>query len=178
MNVKRERKITFTNVGIAQGSRVWRNSETGVEIIKGKHFGKVGLYYVCIPAQTKEGRVAHGAERTLAKARDLATVMVRIKRDGIAAAYAAACLEDSDIDAVRAASVRDVVKNRGELGEILGPIPGGLLVRDLYGREHITLTNSPDVPLAADKVTFTSGVVRQRADIDRWIVLANFRGDV
>jgi len=52
----RGRKITFRNIGIVQGSRVWQNSETGVEIIKGKNFAEVGLYYICAPTMDGSGR--------------------------------------------------------------------------------------------------------------------------
>jgi hypothetical protein len=92
---KRARKITFANVGIEQGSRVWRNSETGVEIIKGKNFTANGLYYVCIPAAPKEmcgpvGRRIVGSQSSLAAARLCAKGYAYAGRAAIAEAYDAA----------------------------------------------------------------------------------------
>lgn len=93
----RDRKITFTNIGIVQGSRVWRNSETGVEIIKGKNFEEVGLYYVCIPVISPNGAgrrmVSH--QTSLSRARSMATDYVWTMRHWIEEAYTAACLEDA-----------------------------------------------------------------------------------
>lgn len=79
------RKITFANVGIVQRSRVWLNSETGVEITKGANFPEVGLYYVSIP--TPDGRFVVTATRTLADARGWATEQVEQMRELIAKAY-------------------------------------------------------------------------------------------
>lgn len=166
------RKITFTNIGIEQGSRVWRNSETGIEIIKGKNFAQVGLYYVCHPTQDRDGRAVGFTATTMKAARGLGEVLARHMRRDIAKAYTEACLEDSDREGERLAAVRDVVANRGPLGQIPGAIPGGLCVRDTFGREHVTMR----IPGQSDqRVTFTSGVSRTRADVAEWIVVADFR---
>ena len=94
------RKITFSNVGIVKGSRVWRNHETGVEIIKGSNFAEVGLYYVCVPTapSARDGdqtRRMVGRSTTLKGARDTATWYAHHWRAVIAKAHTAACLEDS-----------------------------------------------------------------------------------
>jgi hypothetical protein len=168
----RNRKITFTNVGVIQGSRVWRNSETGVEIIKGKNFTEVGLYYACFPTQDRDGRAVMTATPTLKDARAMAEIAARRVRRDVAKAYTEAHLEDSDRDGAYLAAVRDVVANRGALSEIPGPVPGGLCVRDTFGREHVTMR----IPGQSDqRVTFTSGVSRTRADVAEWIVVADFR---
>ncbi len=103
MSIKRERKITFPNVGIEQGSRVWRNAETGVEIIKGKNFAANGLYYVCIPAAPKEmcgpdGRRIVASQSSLAAARLCALGYAYTGRAAIAEAYIEAHLEEEKRD--------------------------------------------------------------------------------
>lgn len=60
--IMKQRKITFRNVGVEQGSRVWRNSETGVEIVC-----EMGGYTVVIPSDGGE-RVLFAD--TLAQARE------------------------------------------------------------------------------------------------------------
>jgi hypothetical protein len=91
------RKITFPNVGVIQGSRVWRNSETGVEIIKGKNFKLNGFYYVAVPTRTAEGRMIVATRDSLKGARGAATYYVDWQmRTSIAQAYIEASLEDSD----------------------------------------------------------------------------------
>jgi hypothetical protein len=166
------RKITFRNVGVEQGSRVWRNSETGVEIIKGKNFAEVGLYYVAQASLDKAGRDAVAATPTLAEARKLATALADVTRHRIAKSYTEALLEDSDREGERLAAIRDVVANRGALSQIPGAIPGALCVRDTFGREHVTMR----IPGQSDqRVTFTSGASRTRGDVADWIVVADFR---
>jgi hypothetical protein len=93
-----ERKITFRNVGVVKGSRVWRNSETGVEIIKGKNFAEVGLYYVCIPVAagtSADGRRVVGSQSSLAAARLCAKGYAYAGRAAIAEAYDAAYEADA-----------------------------------------------------------------------------------
>jgi hypothetical protein len=95
-----ERKITFRNTGLVKGSRVWRNSETGVEIIKGKNFAEVGLYYVCIPVAAGErngadGRRVVGSQSSLAAARLCAKGYAYAGRAAIAEAYTEALDEHS-----------------------------------------------------------------------------------
>jgi hypothetical protein len=87
------RKITFPSIGIEQGSRVWRNSETGVEIIKGKNFKEVGLYYVCVPTLDGAGRAVVGARTSLADARTDAMRVASSMREEIGEAYDAAVNE-------------------------------------------------------------------------------------
>jgi hypothetical protein len=167
-----ERKITFPNVGIVDGSQVWRNSETGIEIIKGKNFAEVGLYYVCHPMNDQGGRSVGFAVKTMRDARECGVLLARLMREVIATAYVAACMEDSDRNGARLQVIRDVVESRGTLGRIPGAIPGGLCVRDTYGREHVTMR----VPGQSDRrVTFTSGTSRDRTDVTDWVVLASFR---
>jgi hypothetical protein len=167
------RQITFRNVGIEQGSRVWRNSETGVEIIKGKNFKLNGLYYVAVPTRTAEGRMIVATRDSMKGARGAAAYYVDCQmRTSIAKAHTEALLEDSDRNGERLMAVRDVVANRGALGRIPGAVPGGLCVRDTFGREHVTMR----IPGQSDqRVTFTSGVSRTRADVADWIVVADFR---
>lgn len=78
------RKITFRNVGIVKRSRVWLNSETGVEIIKGANFAEVGLYYVATPSQGRDNRSIFAAVKTFAEARTRATALVERFRAVIA----------------------------------------------------------------------------------------------
>ena len=113
MNVKRERKITFINVGVIDGSRVWRNHETGVEIIKGKRFS-VGLYYIASPTLDDRGRTVVGTAMTLSEARVKATAYVAHLRIYISRAYTIACLEDSDREAARLAAIRDAASPQEE----------------------------------------------------------------
>jgi hypothetical protein len=108
----RARKITFPNVGIEQGSQVWRNSETGIEIIKGKNFAEVGLYYICLPDLSKDGRRMVDTASTLAQARVKARIRAEYRRDRIATDYTLACLEDSD----RSVSSRTTHYRSPELG--------------------------------------------------------------
>lgn len=79
--MNKARKLTFPNVGTIQGSRVWRNSETGVEIVKGKNFAEVGLYYVCAPKVGPDVRRVVSAFRTLSEARKGATGLAEAMRD-------------------------------------------------------------------------------------------------
>lgn len=100
MSIKRERKITFPYAGVGVGSRVWRNSETGVEIIKGKNFAEVGLYYVCIPSAPKAmtgpvGRRIVGSQSTLSMARSMANGYALYMRASIAEVYTEALDEHS-----------------------------------------------------------------------------------
>jgi len=165
------RKITFLNVGIEQGSRVWRNPETGVEIIKGKNFTEVGLYYIAHPTIDAPGRDAVAAVATLTEARKLATVLADVTRTRMAKAYTEACLEDSDRNGEHLMAIRNVVANRGTLSQIPGAVPGGLCVRDTFGREHVTMR----IPVqSSQRVTFTSGVSRTRDDVADWVVVAAF----
>lgn len=106
MNVKRERKITFTNVGIVQGSRVWRNSETGVEIIKGKNFSMNGLYFVAVPTLDSRGRYIGTTCTSLATARRMAAIHAEQWRIRIRQAHKEALLEDSDRDGERLMRMR------------------------------------------------------------------------
>lgn len=78
------RKITFRNVGIVKRSRVWLNSETGVEIIKGANFAEVGLYYVTTPSQGRDNRSIFAAVKTFVEARTRATALVERFRAVIA----------------------------------------------------------------------------------------------
>lgn len=89
------RKITFQSLGEVQGSQVWLNREAGVEIIKGKRFAEVGLYYICIPTQDAAGRMAVGTATKLADARVKAAEFVEQVRIEISDAYSAATREDS-----------------------------------------------------------------------------------
>lgn len=97
----RNRKLTFTNVGVIKGSRVWRNQETGVEIIKGKNFAEVGLYYVCVPTRDAAGRIVVTTCTTLATARKMAAIRAEQWRIRIRQAHTDACLEDSDREGER-----------------------------------------------------------------------------
>ena len=107
-----ERKITFPGVGTEQGSRVWRNAETGVEIIRGKNFKEAGLYYVCVPTLDEAGRMVIGTATTLAQARVKARVRAEYRRDRIATDYTLALLEDSDRNGERPAAEREIERER------------------------------------------------------------------
>lgn len=101
------RKITFRNVGIVQGSRVWRNSETGVEIIKGKNFAMNGLYFVAVPTLDSTGRYIGTTCTSLATARRMAAIHVEQWRIRIRRAHTEAFLEDSDRNGERLAADRE-----------------------------------------------------------------------
>lgn len=114
--MNKARKITFPNVGMIEGSRVWRNSETGIEIIKGKNFKEVGLYYVCVPSLVKKGspRRIVGHQTSLSMARSMAIGYVYVVRQWIAEAYEAACLEDSDREGARIEQERPMLNTYRE----------------------------------------------------------------
>src|SRR5690349_13823059 len=89
------RKITFRNAGVVKGSRVWLNTETGVEIIKGANFAEVGLYYVCEPTRDAMGRTMVSHHKTLSAARVAATAQAMHWRGWIIPnAYAEALREN------------------------------------------------------------------------------------
>lgn len=74
------RNLTFTNVGVIDGSRTWRNSETGVEIIRSKD--AAGRYSVCFPTQDRDGRAVMTVTPTLEDARIMAEIAARrVRRD-------------------------------------------------------------------------------------------------
>lgn len=93
--MNKARKLTFPNVGTIQGSRVWRNSETGVEIVKGRNFAEVGLYYVCVPKVGPDVRRVVAHRGTLAAARTLAVSYAEAWREVIADHYDEACEQDA-----------------------------------------------------------------------------------
>jgi hypothetical protein len=79
------RKITFPTVGIVQGSRVWRNHETGVEIVE------TGAdYRVQFPTQDSTGRAVMTTTPTLADAEIMGGIAARRVRRDVAAAHAEA----------------------------------------------------------------------------------------
>lgn len=77
------RKLTFPSAGVEQGSRVWRNHETGVEIIEAG-----ADYRVQFP--TKDGRAVMTTTPTLADAEIMAGIAARRVRRDVAAAHAEA----------------------------------------------------------------------------------------
>lgn len=119
--------ITFPNIGIVKGSRVWRNRETGVEIVKGANFAEVGLYYICVPTAPGAHDGAQGrrmvAHRTsFAEAREIATRRAAHWRAVIARANTIAHDEASEIeqllaegDAIRKPAVTDALCRHGLL---------------------------------------------------------------
>lgn len=92
-NTSQARAITFPYVGEIKGSKVWRNTETGVEIIKGANFAEVGLYYVAVPALSSDARTVVTTADALAKAREYAARAAGTMREEIAAAYGEAVME-------------------------------------------------------------------------------------
>lgn len=93
-NTGRTRPITFPYVGEIKGSKVWRNAETGVEIIRDPN----GLYYAGIPTIAPEGRgerpiTTLATSRTRAGARKHAVSFAETVREEIAAAHAEAHAE-------------------------------------------------------------------------------------
>lgn len=119
--------MTFPYVGEVKGSNVWRNRGTGVEIIKGKNFAEVGLYYVCVPTAPRDhdgrdGRRVVAHRTTFAEARRVAQGRAYAWRSLIAQAYTPAHLEDSDRAGEQLAQLRDWM-NRHELLTV----PGHLL---------------------------------------------------
>lgn len=81
------RKITFQSIGDVKGSQVWRNRETGVEIIKGKNFREIGLYYICVPTQGEDARLVVGTATKLTEARMKAHRSADSVREKIAEAF-------------------------------------------------------------------------------------------
>lgn len=104
------RKLTFPSVGVIKNSRVWRNRETGVEIIKGANFAEVGLYYVCTPTQDSSGRIVVATRSSFSSAFMVARGRAMHWRVMIAQAHTAACLEDSDREGERLMRERETVK--------------------------------------------------------------------
>lgn len=97
-NTSQARAITFPYVGEIKGSKVWRNTETGVEIIKGANFAEVGLYYVAVPALSSDARTVVTTADALAKAREYAARAAGTMREEIAAAYGEALVENGSRD--------------------------------------------------------------------------------
>jgi hypothetical protein len=94
-------KITFPLIGTVKGSRVWRNTETGVEIIKGVNFAEVGLYYVAVPTLGADARAVVTARTTLAAARADAARVAATMREEIDLARAEALAEVAEREAER-----------------------------------------------------------------------------
>lgn len=87
------RKITFPYVGIIEGSRVWQNAETGVQIVKGKNFVEVGLYYVLAPTRYSNAPDLMVYVNTLTGARIAAYAVAEMVRAEIGDAYEQATAE-------------------------------------------------------------------------------------
>lgn len=119
--------MSFPFAGQVKGSNVWRNRETGVEIIKGKNFAEVGLYYVCVPAAPRDHDGADArrvvAHRTsFAAARRVAQGRALAWRFLIAQAFDAAVSEAEDRAAAQLAQIREWMARH----ELLS-VPGHLL---------------------------------------------------
>jgi hypothetical protein len=171
------RLITFPSIGIVKGSQAWRNSETGVEIIKGGNFYEVGLYYVCVPLLGGLGRNLVAYEDTFAAARSEAIRFAVSMRQVIAAAYDLAIAEDEQHGVIFHDASTGVRVTWGREGA-----EGGLVYRvtcpSRLGTHYYA--SAPTEARALDYAAAVNRLCRTRLDdareqanaenIDRWIV--------
>jgi hypothetical protein len=97
-NTSKARPVTFPYVGEIKGSKVWRNAETGVEIIKGANFAEVGLYYVVVPTLSSDARTVVTTAYHLNVVRGYAARVAGTMREEIATAHAEALVENGSRD--------------------------------------------------------------------------------
>jgi hypothetical protein len=171
------RLITFPAAGIVRGSRVWRNSETGVEIIRGTNYGLTNVYYVCVPTSDFTVREMVAYDETFAAARSEAIRFAIAMRKVIATAYDLATAEDEQHGVIfhdTSTGVRVTWDRKGAEGGLVYRVTYPSRLGTHYYASAPTEAGALDCAAAANRLCRTRlDDAREQANaenIDRWIV--------